>query len=51
MIQGNRTIFLYWHTGEETIPVIYRMNIDNIRRRLAKSGWSVVVTSIDVDEH
>ena len=47
MIQNNHTVFLFWNTGKEQMPLFHRMNTDNIQRRLASSGWEVIVTSLD----
>ena len=44
--KNGRNIFLYWNTSEETIPLIHKMNIDNIRNRLNKTGWNIIVTSL-----
>lgn len=45
-LKGSKNIFLYWHQGEENIPFAHKINIINIRSRLAKSKWNVIVTSL-----
>jgi hypothetical protein len=47
MIKNDKNIFLYWDNGEDKIPIIHKMNIDNIRKRLENTSWNIVVTSLD----
>lgn len=47
MIQNNKTVFLFWDTGEEQMPLFHKMNIENIRKRLVSSGWEIIVTSLN----
>ncbi|HIP11127.1 MAG TPA: hypothetical protein EYG73_00275 [Arcobacter sp.] len=47
MLIGSKNIFLYWEQGESNLPLIHRMNIENIKKRLNKSHWNVIVTSLD----
>jgi len=45
-LKTSKNVFLYWDTGEENIPLIHKMNIDNIKKRLDKTKWNVIVTSL-----
>lgn len=45
-LENSKNVFLYWHQGEENIPLVHKMNIDNIRRRLEHTEWNVIVTSL-----
>jgi hypothetical protein len=45
-LENSKNIFLYWHQGEENIPIVNKMNIENIRRRLEHTEWNVIVTSL-----
>lgn len=47
MIKSNKNVFLYWDKGENRIPIFHKMNIENIRKRLEKTDWNVVVVSLD----
>lgn len=47
MIKNNKNIFLYWDKGENNIPIIHKINIDNIRKRLESTDWNVIVVSLD----
>jgi len=47
MIKNNKNLFLYWDKGEDRIPIIHKMNIDNIRKRLENTDWNVIVVSLD----
>lgn len=44
--RGSKNVFLYWDTGDKNIPLIHKMNVENIRRRLDKTDWNVIVTSL-----
>ncbi len=43
----NKNIFLYWDKGEDKIPLIHKINIDNIRQRLQNTDWNIIVVSLD----
>jgi hypothetical protein len=47
MIKNNKNLFLYWDKGEDRIPIIHKMNIDNIRKRLENTDWNIIVVSLD----
>ncbi len=47
MLKSKKNVFLYWDKGEANLPIIHKMNIENIRQRLDKTDWSVIVTSLD----
>lgn len=47
LFKNSNIIFLYWEQGESNLPLIHRMNIENIRRKLSKSNWDIIVTSLD----
>ena len=47
MLKSSKNIFFYWDKGESSMPVIHKVNIENIRNRLKNSEWNIVVTSLD----
>ena len=47
MLLNSKNVFLYWEQGESNMPLIHRMNIENMKKRLDKSDWNVIVTSLD----
>jgi len=47
VIKSNKNVFLYWDKSEDRIPIIHKMNIGNIRKRLENTDWNVVVVSLD----
>lgn len=46
MIFGSKNIFLFWNKAENEIPLIHKMNIDNIKKRVKNSDWKVIVTTL-----
>ncbi|MEY8200141.1 MAG: capsular polysaccharide synthesis protein [Colwellia sp.] len=49
-IAGQNNIFLFWNEGAGEIPVVHRMNIENIKNRLKDTEWNVVVTSLNKND-
>jgi hypothetical protein len=47
MFITEKNIFLYWDKGERNLPLIHKMNLENIQKRLKKTNWNVVLTSLD----
>ena len=47
MLNNLKNVFLYWDKGEDSLPIIHKMNIENIKKRLQNSDWNVIVTSLD----
>ena len=47
MINGPYNVFLFWNESFENIPLIHKMNINNIRNRLKNTHWNVILTSLD----
>lgn len=46
----NKYVFLYWHSGEKSLPILLKANLKNIRRRLNGSGWKVILLSQNSSE-
>lgn len=50
MISGSKNIFLFWNKGEKNVPLIHKMNIDNIKNRLKNSDWNIILTTLDTND-
>ena len=50
MIFGSKNIFLFWNKGEKDIPLIHKMNIDNMKNRLKNSDWIIILTTLDKND-
>mgnify|MGYP003401025170 FL=1 len=50
MIFGSKNIFLFWNKGEKDIPLIHKMNIDNMKNRLKNSDWKIILTTLDKND-
>lgn len=50
MIIGSKNIFLFWNEGEKNIPLIHKMNIDNMKNRLKNSEWNIILTTLDIND-
>lgn len=46
-MKNGKNVFLFWNNTEDKIPLIHKMNIDNIRKRLENTGWNVILTTLD----
>ena len=42
-----KNVFLFWHEGEKLMPIIHKMNIENIRKKLKNTEWNLIVTSLN----
>lgn len=49
-MQFKKYVFLYWHSGEKSLPILLKANLKNIRRRLNGSGWKVILLSRNSSE-
>lgn len=45
-----KNVFLFWHEGEKLMPIIHKMNIENIRKRLKNTEWNLIVTSLNIND-
>lgn len=50
MIFDSKNIFLFWNKGEKDIPLIHKMNINNMKNRLRDSEWNIIVTTLDIND-
>ena len=42
-MKNGKNVFLFWNKAEDQIPLIHKMNIDNIRKRLENTGWNIIL--------